>query len=128
MLRDPLVCGVNNDQIQKRLLAEPELAYKRAFELATAMETASKNIKEIQGTSLAGINKMQPQPEERGAPCYRCGGGHTAAQCCFKDVECRYCKKVGHIARVCGAKDRQGSQLRGGSTTPRQTHQGGGVA
>jgi len=36
--------------------------------------------------------------------CYRCGGPHLAPQCWHKDTECRYCKKKGHLARVCKAK------------------------
>ena len=39
MLRDPLVCGVNDERIQRRLLAESQLEFKKAMEVATAMET-----------------------------------------------------------------------------------------
>ena len=31
MLRDRLVCGINNDAIQRRLLSEPELTFKKAM-------------------------------------------------------------------------------------------------
>ena len=34
MLRDRLVCVIQDDQIQKRLLAEPNLIFPRAMELA----------------------------------------------------------------------------------------------
>ena len=43
MLRDRLVCGVNDERIQRRLLAESQLEFKKTMELATAMETADKN-------------------------------------------------------------------------------------
>ena len=49
MLRDRLVCGINNDRIQKRLLAEKELTFAKALELATAMELAEKSAVDIQG-------------------------------------------------------------------------------
>ena len=49
MSRDRLVCGVNNDLIQRRLL-ETELDLKKALELALRMETAAKNVCELQGT------------------------------------------------------------------------------
>ena len=37
MLCDRLVCGINDSRIQRRLLAEPELNYKKAYELALAL-------------------------------------------------------------------------------------------
>ena len=36
--------------------------------------------------------------------CYRCGGPHLAPACKFKETQCLYCKKEGHLARVCRAK------------------------
>ena len=40
ILRDRLVCGINDDSIQKRLLGESNLTYKKAVELARGLETA----------------------------------------------------------------------------------------
>ena len=37
MLRDRIVCGINDPCIQRRLLAESELTYKSAFELARSL-------------------------------------------------------------------------------------------
>ena len=34
MLRDRIVCGISDPQLQRRLLAESELTYKTAFEIA----------------------------------------------------------------------------------------------
>ena len=50
MLHDRLVCGINNHQIQKRLLAEPDLKYQKAVKLALAMESASKNVGDLHMT------------------------------------------------------------------------------
>ena len=47
MLRDRLVCGVKDNRIQRRLLAEPELTFTRAMTIAQAMEAAEKNAKEL---------------------------------------------------------------------------------
>ena len=41
-LRDRLVCGLKNIQIQKKLLAERELTFKKGFETAQSMELANK--------------------------------------------------------------------------------------
>ena len=45
--------------------------------------------------------------------CYRCGGTqHRAADCCFKDFECRFCHKKGHLEKVCFAKNQLTPQAR----------------
>ena len=54
MLRDRLVCGMDEDFIQRRLLAEPNLTYKKALELALGLETAAKNARELQATAASG--------------------------------------------------------------------------
>ena len=46
MLRDRLVCGTR-DNIQRRLLAESDLKYAKAFQLVQSMEAAAKNGKEL---------------------------------------------------------------------------------
>ena len=47
-LRDRLVCGLRNMQIQKRLLSETNLKYSKAVEIAVAMETAVHDASELQ--------------------------------------------------------------------------------
>ena len=43
MIRDRLVCGINDPRIQRRLFQEPDsLTYGNAYKLAIAMETASR--------------------------------------------------------------------------------------
>ena len=44
ILRDRIVCGVRHE---KRLLAEKELTYKKAYELALSMESAERDTKNI---------------------------------------------------------------------------------
>ena len=39
MLRDRLVCGINDEQIQHMLLVESSLDFKKSMKLATSMET-----------------------------------------------------------------------------------------
>ena len=47
-LRDRLVCGLRNMQIQKRSLSEAKLKYSKAVEIALAMETAIRDAAELQ--------------------------------------------------------------------------------
>ena len=100
MLCDKLVCGVEEAKIQRQLLAEPDLTFDKAFELAIATESADKNAKDLQQpTSTATINRMQHKKN-----CHRCGDKHSATDCKFKTAECCKCGKKGHIARACRSK------------------------
>ena len=45
MLRDRLICGVNDDRIQRRLLAEAKIDFTKALAVAQAMETAESTCK-----------------------------------------------------------------------------------
>jgi len=47
MLRDHIVCGINDDTIQWCLLAEPRLTFKKALEIAQGIETANMNMQEL---------------------------------------------------------------------------------
>ena len=48
MLRDHLVCGMNEETIQCRLLAESGLTLKKALKIAQRLEAAARNVGEIQ--------------------------------------------------------------------------------
>ena len=48
MLRDRLVCSVRDTKVQHRLLAEPNLTFKKAFEICQSAEVAEKNARELQ--------------------------------------------------------------------------------
>ena len=49
ILRDRLVCGIGDETIQRLLLAESELTFKKALEIATSQESASKNVQTLRG-------------------------------------------------------------------------------
>ena len=114
MLRDRIVCGISDDTIQRRLLAEPGLTYKKALEISQGIEAANRNMRELHRPSANSskqrdiasvnneINKVAPNPTGKSETCYRCGKtGHKPAACRFKDATCRFCGKVGHLKAVC---------------------------
>ncbi|PFX20902.1 Retrovirus-related Pol polyprotein from transposon 17.6 [Stylophora pistillata] len=112
-LRDKLVCGFRNVQIQKRLLSEAKLKYSKALEIAAAMETAIRDASELQSElqSEPRVDKISdnhieaPSPNPTTKVCYRCGGdSHATHNCRFKDQTCYHCGKVGHISRACRSK------------------------
>lgn len=118
MLRDGLVCGINDEHIQRRLLSEPDekLTLTSAIELATAMETAAKDVAELQQTGAEGpVHKLQlvaSNQKPSAAGCFKCGGTHKPANCRFVDTVCHNCRKKGHLARKCH-NARQPRQNRG---------------
>ena len=54
MLRDRLVCGIGDEQLQTRLLGEAKLTYAKTVQLAQNMETATMNQKEINSQVSSG--------------------------------------------------------------------------
>ena len=106
MLHDRLVCGVNKPQIQKRLLAEDRLTFKKALEISLALEAAMKDTKQLQTAVSASSVPVHKVKETEGLSpnikCYRCGKpNHKAPECWFKDSVCTKCNKKGHLAKVC---------------------------
>ena len=80
-LRDRLVCGLNEDNIQRRLLSEKVLTFDKAMEIAVSMETAKKNVDELQAVPPT-VHKVCS------LSCYRCGKNHLPDECNFKGAKC----------------------------------------
>ena len=125
MIRDRLVCGVNHDGIQQRLLAEKELKYDKAVELVLAVQAAEKGSQDVKNggvpsectcnhTQASGRYLPEKRDDDRsndcnphqGIVCYRCGKDHLTSMCTHKETVCHFCKKRGHLACICKAKSR----------------------
>ena len=109
MMRDRLVCGVQNVRIQQKLLAETTLTFETAFKTASAMERAHSEALDLQNEpgqdTAIKINKFESptqldKKKQDGKTCYRCGGKH-GDKCPFREAECFKCRKTGHISKVC---------------------------
>ena len=50
-LRDRLICGIADQILQKRLLSEQNLTFKKAFEIAQSHESAARNVVTLQGST-----------------------------------------------------------------------------
>ena len=125
MIRDRLVCGINSDLIQSRLLSEPELSLQKATEMAVALETASRNQQELAGGLRVGQSPTEPAVQRihasesrsshgRGShehaskakfsdsganKCWRClSSKHSESECFFKRKRCFRCSKYGHTS------------------------------
>ena len=108
-LRDRLVCGLKSVQIQKKLLAERDLTFKKAFETAQSMELANKEDFRDVSVPVDTVNKVGKyaspgQSHEGAVSCFRCGGKHSPSGCWAKSVQCYQCHLKGHLAKVCDKK------------------------
>ena len=63
MLRDRLVCGINNSAVQKRLLVETDLTLVKAILVAQAAEIADTGVKELQPTTASASNLFTEDKE-----------------------------------------------------------------
>ena len=59
VLRDRLVCGLVNHNIQRKLLTEADLSLTRALEIAQSMEAVEVNTKKLQTSEPAEIHAVQ---------------------------------------------------------------------
>ena len=140
MLRDKLVCGVNHEAIQQKLMAQnpAELTFAKAMELAQRIEIAEKDARRVTTSKDSSQSKDTPNPNAQevhktrtfhrkstkkeskkesrdrstSISCHRCGGPHLAPACKFKEAMCYACKKRGHIARVCRSRSFSKGQKR----------------
>lgn len=140
MLRDRLVVGCGNEAIQRKLLSEPSLSFEKALNTATAMEVASRDVKQIQamGKSMntdKEVNKLRttqaPKPQaytskptmsNRTQPrCWRCGATHLPVSCTFKKEKCYKCSQIGHTKSQCD-KVQAYRKKRASQNAPKGTH------
>jgi hypothetical protein len=112
MLRDRLVCGVAHEATQKRLLAEKDLTFDKAYTLALSIEAAERDTKNIKdGHTISPAQPEEaPPPRPAGKTCYQCGSTkHLAPACRHKVSTYGFCKKKGHLKHVCLSKRSQES-------------------
>ena len=76
MLRDKIVCGINDTQTQKHLLAEKNLTYAKAKEIALALKTAVQDTMDIQTPSSDTVHEVT-EKRQNSIKCYRCGKTNT---------------------------------------------------
>ena len=130
MLRDRLVCGTCNKTIQRKLLQESALSTEAAEKDSKRLTSGGgesviplhvdrvndrppPTAPSVRGSrySVAKKTKKSQQSDERKTSdnpksCYRCGGSHNSTVCPYLKYTCNYCKKQGHLARVCHQRAR----------------------
>ena len=114
-LRDRFVSGIRQESLQKCLLAEKGLTFKKAVELAKVIEAVDKSTKEMKVEAspvvVHAVVKPRSKPshsgprQRHGTGCHRCGDpSHSGDICKVKDYTCHHCHKKGYLARVCRSR------------------------
>ena len=88
-LCDRLVCGIRDQGMPRRLLAEADLTLKKAFDLIQGMEASDKNVQEMQkDNNFALYTTMVSETKVKKLPCSRCLGiGHIPQTCRFEEIQ-----------------------------------------
>ncbi|XP_013172204.1 PREDICTED: uncharacterized protein K02A2.6-like [Papilio xuthus] len=114
-IRDQFVSGLRNEVMRSRLFAEPTLDYKKAVELALALEAAERHAEAAGGDGqvtapaasgleqAGGLHRVAAgATRPRRNVCWRCGKDeHTADKCSYKSFKCYKCYNIGHLAKMC---------------------------
>ncbi|KAK3874855.1 hypothetical protein Pcinc_020237 [Petrolisthes cinctipes] len=100
-IRDRLVCGISDTNIQKKLINERTLTLDSAVVVAKAMEAEAIAMR--QGMAGAkGIDKRGLRSTTREKTCFVCGEpGHIKQDCQHKSAVCERCGRGGHVVKMC---------------------------
>ena len=126
LIRDRIVHGINNLNLKKRLLGEPELTLDRAILLCKTDKDTRKQTTEIQKQTDTGESKVgaiktkykskkqftKPKPTYQKQSvqqsssktirgCHYCGKTHSKGQCPAYGKICSSWNKKSHFASVC---------------------------
>lgn len=124
LLCDRLVCGLRDETIQRRLLAEPDLKLSKAILLARAAEEAAAKTEELRrskANSVVDANQLQKSSKLHGAkgpacapmqPCWRCTAEHDARTCSYHAAVRHFMRQIrGTSKGLVGRKQRKKSKL-----------------
>ncbi|BHF85174.1 hypothetical protein SprV_1002833500 [Sparganum proliferum] len=130
MLVQQLIVGLRNEKARENLLSEKkDLSWEKACDIASHQERVRQNLQQLNQSNdgviaslesemaFSLVNTAVSSPRERpSAPskqlpsCYRCGQHHIRwSDCRHQKTVCQFCKKIGHIERVCFSKRRANS-------------------
>ena len=123
LIKDRIVCGIDNNSVRERLLRNTELTLQVAINTVRAAETSKTQIETLTNSALeaATINlgrkqnqKTKPplrhQPpkltkqKQSKKPCARCGSHHKPRECRAFGTTCHRCQGKNHFAHMCFTK------------------------
>lgn len=113
LIRDRLVLGIADKNVQERLLRDADLKLDKALNHCRSSEQSKKQLLEIAGTStnkevsvvknkLKFVKKRSNSEGTNYLKCRKCGLSHSSASKCPAEGKfCMKCKGKNHFATVC---------------------------
>nr|VZH93500.1 unnamed protein product [Spirometra erinaceieuropaei] len=127
MLVQQLIVGLRDEKARENLLSEKkDLSWEKACDIASPRERVRQNLQQLNqsndgviaslesemavslvNTAVSSPRQRPSAPSKQPPSCYRCGQHHIRwSDCRHQKTVCQFCKKVGHIERVCFSKRR----------------------
>ncbi|BHF61639.1 hypothetical protein SprV_0100461400 [Sparganum proliferum] len=143
MLVQQLIVGLRNEKARENPLSEKkDLSWEKACDIDSHQERVRQNLQQLNQSNdgviaslesemaVSLVNTAVSSPRQRpSAPskqlpsCYRCGQHHIQwSDCRHQKTVCQFCKKIGHIERVCFSKRRANTNAH--ATYPNPTEDG----
>nr|VZI23925.1 unnamed protein product [Spirometra erinaceieuropaei] len=130
MLVRQLIVGLRDEKAQENLLSEKkDMSWEKACDIASHQERVRQNLQQLNqsndgviaslesemavslvNTAVSSPRQRPSVPSKQLPSCYRCGQHHIRwSDCTHQKTVCQFCKKVGHIERMCFSKRRANS-------------------
>ena len=127
-LRDRFVCGLCSEAMQRRLLSEKGLSYRKAMDVALAMEAAERETKALKHAAST-IHKFASQDSRRKerSCCYRCGRSITGLQTAGLEKPTAAIVERKDTSPQCAARSAEQPLLRSRSHSDHETRNNSGA-
>ncbi|XP_035679983.1 uncharacterized protein K02A2.6-like [Branchiostoma floridae] len=114
VIRDRIICGINDAKIRERLLREKDLTLDKCEGICRTSEISMQNVRMIGPTAVHAVQqKTQATPQKPMTNCRYCGKRHRQQReaCPAYGKQCLKCKGQNHFAKVCKSADKKPRQV-----------------
>ncbi|XP_050515084.1 uncharacterized protein LOC126890270 [Diabrotica virgifera virgifera] len=119
MIRDKLVLGIHDRQVQRHLLREPAMSLEKMQEYCRSIEVTMQHVEllnkteeEPQEVLALRYGRPEGRTNKKNEKCSRCAYAHEPRKCPAYNQTCRICQRRGHFAEMCFFKDQNNSVQR----------------
>lgn len=134
LIRDRLILGISEHQLQERLLRTPELKLGEAEKMVRAAEATQLQVKGLKGEAEINViskrfipgNKTETSGSKKNVSndiyqCYKCGTKHKKGECIAYGKLCNICNNYNHFAVGCRFRNRQNVNREHSNNTGQQS-------